>query len=409
MPLSLLTLYQSPLNLLLSLSTSLPLYIYTYAYLFPFIPSLLFYFSSLIHKLCLHHLHSFFPFQFRSKLESALMDIGTSTETGGSDLLTFMDDCHGNRISSGAAVSHCIDPISDSAGCYGKLYRSVSVLNPTETERSSRRLTTDVLRFVRSTNSTIKQHVSEVARLDDMLQILAENYFPETFYPGDSLSESQGHIDTVTTADPTRDPRSRHPPNSGPAFHISRLEDSGRSISEKVLPDADHSGKNIRFSFPVNEIADNVEKYDVESANKSRYVPYPYINISSDFDLLTADVGRAPSIARSSVQYSGTSASIGDYDPLDLQTATYGNLAGARLGSNSTPSHGDSKSAEASSLIGKMPPRTFSTQLKKKESVVERRNAFENGVLDTRLKSDPTSRGHRNDDRHQLEDKHSIK
>ena len=364
----------------------------------PLIPFLSFFFSSLLYKLCSHNLNVFFLSQFRSKLESALMGLETSRVTGRSDLLTGMDDFQGNRTSSGAAVSHCNDPSSDNAGCYGELYRSASAINPTETDRSNRRSTTDVLRFVRLANSTIKQHVNEAARLDDMLQVLAENYFPETFNHGDLHSESLGYDGTINNVDATRD--------SGPAFQNSQLEGGGRFFPEKIPFVNDHTGKNIRFSIPDNSIGNNIELSgrESDSANKSRNALNMHIN--SDLHLLTADVGRAPTIARSSVQYNVTSVSTVDHDPLDSLTAIYCQPAGIRLGLNSAHSRSNSKSQELSSLTGKMPPRTFSTQLRRKELVVERKKLFEKGVLDTRFQSGCGD--YRNDYHNQREDTPSI-
>lgn len=66
-------------------------------------------------------------------------------------------------------------------GCYDSVYHSVSSSRPTDTEVLNKRLLSDVVNFVRLTTKAIKVHVSETARLDNILQDIAENYFPEAF------------------------------------------------------------------------------------------------------------------------------------------------------------------------------------------------------------------------------------
>ena len=61
------------------------------------------------------------------------------------------------------------------------MYHSVSSSRPTDTEVLNKRLLSDVVNYVRLTTKAIKAHVSETARLDNILQDIAENYFPEAF------------------------------------------------------------------------------------------------------------------------------------------------------------------------------------------------------------------------------------
>ena len=272
----------------------------------------------------------------------------------------------GSGSSCGAADIVSIGSSSKIGVCYDQLYRSVSESHPTETEIANRRLMTDVLNFIRSTNNAVKQHISEAARLDHLLQDLAVSYFPETFNNGDLLSESLGYLNEKNIMDPSGESRPKHPLDTRLTFQASQMEVSGKYVrpGDKTAMGDNHSVKSIRMALPVGKIISNMEILDsLTDIDRNQ----------SDTNSVTSAISKAsrPNISPTTVPNTDSHP-----DP--------------RLGSYSLPFLSGARSENLieipPSLIGKMPQRIFSAQLKKKDLTVDRKKVFENGGLDPRLR-----------------------
>jgi hypothetical protein len=77
----------------------------------------------------------------------------------------------------------------------------VSLSHPTQAEVENKKLMSDVVTFVRITDNAIKLHVSEASRLNEVLQSVAANYYPETFNNEDLLLQAIRYYDSEKALD----------------------------------------------------------------------------------------------------------------------------------------------------------------------------------------------------------------
>ena len=258
-------------------------------------------------------------------------------------------------------------------GCYDRTYRTVSSIRPTETEVHNRRLMSDVVTFVRTTNNTIKQHVSEAARLDEQLQSIAESYFPETFNNDDLLLEAMRHYGTNRSINLLGALKSQTPSGQTGQRGGSMEDPAGNNATISLQPrtedDSNLNEKNDRVAHPLSlgrvlsGHSGGMNMQHMAALAASVTDSYPQ-NVT----------GRPTGSASGAVAaFRATNTNNALHRPFgDHRQTMYPQLVGSR--------------SEAildlpSSLTGTMPPRTFSAQLRKKSLIADNRSTttFEKG------------------------------